>query len=102
TGWPEQARTERVLASVLFTDIVGSTSRAFEMGDQRWLDLLADHDRIVRAQVERFRGRVIKMTGDGAIATFDGPARAITCAVAITEMVSKLGLPVRAGIHTGE
>ena len=101
-GRAESARSERVLATVLFTDIVGSTSQASRLGDQRWLDLLADHDRIVRAQVERYRGQVIKMTGDGAVATFDGPARAITCAVAITEMVSTLGLPVRAGIHTGE
>ena len=101
-GRPESARTERVLATVLFTDIVGSTSRASRLGDQRWLDLLADHDRIVRSQVDRYRGRLIKMTGDGAVATFDGPARAITCAVAIAEMVSTLGLAVRAGIHTGE
>lgn len=102
TGRRESARTERVLATVLFTDIVNSTSRASELGDQRWLDLLGDHDRIVQSQVERYRGRVIKMTGDGAIATFDGPARAITCAVAIAEMVSRLGLLIRAGIHTGE
>ncbi|HSJ71216.1 MAG TPA: adenylate/guanylate cyclase domain-containing protein [Acidimicrobiia bacterium] len=102
TGRRESARTERVLASVLFTDIVGSTSRASELGDQRWLDLMGDHDRIVRSQIERYRGREVKMTGDGAIATFDGPARAIACAVAITEMVSELGIVVRAGIHTGE
>lgn len=101
-GRPESARTERVLATVLFTDIVGSTSQASRLGDQRWLDLLADHDRIVRSQVERYRGRIIKTTGDGAVATFDGPARAITCAVAIVETVSALGLAVRTGIHTGE
>lgn len=102
TGRRDSAPTERVLATVLFTDIVDSTSRASELGDQRWLDLLGDHDRIVQAQVDRYRGRVIKMTGDGAVATFDGPARAISCAVAITEMVQRLGLPIRAGIHTGE
>ena len=102
TGRRESTRTERVLATVLFTDIVGSTSRAARLGDQRWLDLLGDHDRIVRSQIERYRGRVIKMTGDGAVATFDGPARAIACAVAISEMVRMLGLEVRAGIHTGE
>lgn len=102
TGRRESARTERVLATVLFTDIVGSTSRASLMGDQRWLDLMGDHDRIVRSQIERYRGREVKMTGDGAIATFDGPARAVACAVAITEMVSELGIVVRAGIHTGE
>jgi class 3 adenylate cyclase len=102
TGRKESPRTERVLASVMFTDIVGSTSAASQMGDQRWLDLMGDHDRIVRSQIERYRGREVKMTGDGAIATFDGPARAIACAVAITEMVSELGIVVRAGIHTGE
>lgn len=102
TGRRESTRTERVLATVLFTDIVGSTLRAARLGDQRWLDLLGDHDRIVHSQIERYRGRVIKMTGDGAIATFDGPARAIACAVAISVMVSMLGLDVRAGIHTGE
>ena len=101
-GRQVSVRTERVLATVLFTDIVGSTSQASRLGDQRWLDLLADHDRIVRSQVERYRGRLIKTTGDGAIATFDGPGRAIACAIAINEMVSRLGLPIRAGIHTGE
>ena len=102
TGRFDSARSERVLATVLFTDIVDSTSHASDLGDQRWLDLLVDHERIVESQVARYRGRVIKMTGDGAIATFDGPARAISCAVAITEMMQRLGLPIRAGIHTGE
>jgi class 3 adenylate cyclase len=91
-----------VLATVLFTDIVGSTARAASMGDQRWLDLLDEHNRIVRAQLERFRGREIKMTGDGCVATFEGPARAVVCAAAIREQLAAIGLSMRAGIHTGE
>jgi class 3 adenylate cyclase len=102
TGRREVARIDRVLATVLFTDIVDSTALAATMGDQRWLDLLNEHDRIVRSQIERFRGREVKMTGDGAIATFDGPARAIECAVSVTTMLAAIGLVVRAGIHTGE
>lgn len=102
TGRREAARVDRVLSTVMFTDIVDSTSRAAAMGDQRWLDLLAEHDRIVRAQLARFRGREIRMTGDGCIATFDGPARAVRCAAAITEELSTIGIPIRAGIHTGE
>jgi class 3 adenylate cyclase len=91
-----------VLATVLFTDIVGSTALASSLGDQRWLDLLEHHNRIVRAQLERFRGREIKMTGDGCVAIFDGPARAVSCAVEIVEQVAAIGLELRAGIHTGE
>ena len=102
TGKQEAVRGDRVLATVLFTDIVGSTALASSMGDQRWLDLLETHNRIVRAQLDRFRGREIKMTGDGCVATFDGPARAVECAVEILEQVAAIGLDLRAGIHTGE
>lgn len=102
TGRREKARVDRVLATVLFTDIVDSTALASSMGDERWLDLLAEHDRIVRVQLERFRGREIRMTGDGCLATFDGPARAVACAAAIGEQLATIGLSVRAGIHTGE
>jgi class 3 adenylate cyclase len=93
---------DRVLATVLFTDIVGSTERAAEIGDQRWRWLLDEHDTIVRREIERFRGRPVKSTGDGFLATFDGPARAIRCAVALGEAVRPLGIDVRTGLHTGE
>ncbi len=102
TGTHDVAQQDRVLATVLFTDIVGSTATAAAMGDQRWLDLLSEHDRIVRAHLARFRGREVKMTGDGCVATFDGPARAIACAAAIDQQLPSIGLEVRAGIHTGE
>jgi class 3 adenylate cyclase len=87
---------------VLFTDIVDSTGQAARMGDRRWGELLATHDNLIRAEVDRFRGRVVKFTGDGVLATFDGPARAIHCACAIRDAVHALGLEVRAGLHTGE
>jgi class 3 adenylate cyclase len=87
---------------VLFTDIVGSTERAGELGDRAWRDLLASHDALVRQELERHRGREIKTVGDGFLATFDGPARAIRCAVAATRAVSQIGLQMRAGLHTGE
>jgi class 3 adenylate cyclase len=102
TGKRERTRVDRVLATVLYTDIVGSTAMASSMGDQRWLDLLGEHNRLVRSQLERFRGREVKMTGDGCVALFDGPARAVACAAAIVEHVSAIGLTIRAGIHTGE
>jgi class 3 adenylate cyclase len=102
TGKREAPRTDRVLATVLFTDIVESTSRASAMGDERWLDLLGDLDRIVRSEVQRFRGRVVKMTGDGCLAVFDGPARAVAAAAAIRDLAGEIGLEIRAGIHTGE
>jgi class 3 adenylate cyclase len=102
TGKRESTRVDRVLATVLYTDIVGSTALASSMGDQRWLDLLGEHNRLVRSQLERFRGREVKMTGDGCVALFDGPARAVACAAAIVEHVSAIGLTIRAGIHTGE
>ena len=94
--------SDRVLATVLFTDIVGSTEHAARMGDRRWKDLLAAHDALVGAEVERFRGRMVKSTGDGMLATFDGPGRAIRCTCAIRDSVLSLGVDVRAGLHTGE
>lgn len=102
TGRRESVRADRVLATVLFTDIVDSTAMAARIGDERWLDLLADHNAIVRTQLERFRGRETKMTGDGIVAVFDGPARAVSCAAAIADRVSAIGLQIRAGVHTGE
>ena len=94
--------TERALATVLFTDIVGSTERAAELGDKRWRGLLERHDASVRRQIEVHRGREVKTMGDGFLATFDGPARAIRCADAIRAELDGIDLDVRVGIHTGE
>jgi class 3 adenylate cyclase len=91
-----------VLATVLFTDLVGSTERAAELGDRRWRELLEAHHAAVRRDLERFGGREIDTAGDGFLAAFDGPARAIRCASAVVDAVSGLGLEVRAGVHTGE
>jgi pimeloyl-ACP methyl ester carboxylesterase len=102
TGARHAREPDRALATVLFTDIVGSTARAAEMGDQRWRDLLAHHHALVRRELGRFRGREVKTVGDGFLATFDGPARAIRCACAIREGVRPLGIEIRAGLHTGE
>jgi pimeloyl-ACP methyl ester carboxylesterase len=102
TGVRRAARSDRVLATVLFTDIVGSTERAAELGDGRWRDLLQAHHAAVRAQLDRYRGREIDTAGDGFLATFDGPARAIQCACAIRDRLASLGLQVRSGLHTGE
>ena len=102
TGTRQAAETSRVLATVLFTDMVESTSRAVALGDARWRALISDHDRLVRAQLARFRGREIDRRGDGFLAIFDGPARAIRCALSIIERVHELGIQVRAGLHTGE
>jgi class 3 adenylate cyclase/predicted alpha/beta hydrolase len=93
---------ERALATVLFTDIVGSTARAARLGDRAWRQLLERHDAVVRRQLATHRGREVKTMGDGFLATFDGPARAIRCAEALQEELAQLGLEVRAGIHTGE
>jgi class 3 adenylate cyclase/dihydrofolate reductase len=93
---------DRVLASVLFTDIVDSTGRAASLGDRRWRQLLDRHDRVARTEVERFRGRLIKSTGDGILATFDTPTRAIRCAVELINKLAESRLRIRAGIHTGE
>ena len=86
----------------MFTDIVGSTRHAASLGDLRWRSLLDEHDELTRREVERFRGRLVKSTGDGQLATFDGPARATRCAVALTDAVRTLGIELRAGLHTGE
>jgi class 3 adenylate cyclase len=102
TGTRPAAEPDRVLATVLFTDIVASTERAAELGDRRWRDLLFSHHAIVRRELERFRGRQVKTVGDGVLATFDGPARAVRCACAIRDGVRGLGLSLRAGLHTGE
>jgi class 3 adenylate cyclase len=102
TGSRGAPEPERALATVLFTDIVGSTERAAELGDARWRDLLQRHDAMVRAELARHRGKEIKTVGDGFLATFDGPARAIRCACSIRESARGLGLDIRSGIHTGE
>ena len=91
-----------MLATVVFTDIVGSTNRAVALGDRAWRDLLDRHHAIVRRELERHRGREVDTAGDGFLATFDGPARAVRCACAIRDAVRDLGLEVRAGVHTGE
>lgn len=102
TGQRPEPRVDRALATVLFTDIVGSTERTAEVGDRRWRELLDAHDRAIRAELDRHRGREVNTTGDGFLATFDGPARAIRCAAAIREAARRVGLEVRAGLHTGE
>jgi class 3 adenylate cyclase len=102
TGVREAPEPDRLLTTVLLTDIVGSTERAAELGDSRWRDLLEAHHTAVRRELGRFRGREIDTAGDGFLATFDGPARAIRCAEAIVEAVRRLNLEIRAGIHTGE
>lgn len=102
TGALRETEPERMLTTILFTDIVSSTQKALEIGDTRWHHLLDSHNTIVRKELTRFRGKEIKTTGDGFFATFDGPARAIKCARAISDDVRQLGIEVRAGLHTGE
>ena len=102
TGGRHGASLDRILSTVLFTDIVGSTRRLAELGDARWADLLAQHDGLARREIERHRGRYVDSTGDGLLATFDGPARAVRCAQALAAAVGELGLDIRAGCHTGE
>jgi class 3 adenylate cyclase len=102
TGQQADVADDRVLATVLFTDIVDSTRRAAEIGDRDWRALLDAHDAVVRVQLARFRGREVNRTGDGFLAMFDGPQRAIRCAMAIRDAVQALGIEVRAGLHTGE
>jgi class 3 adenylate cyclase len=102
TGSRAHVPIDRVLATVLFTDIVGSTEMAASLGDQRWRDLLDHHHATVRRNLTRFRGREVKTTGDGFLATFDGPARGVRCACAIADEIRSIGIEVRAGLHTGE
>jgi class 3 adenylate cyclase len=102
TGSRREREPDRVLATVLFTDIVGSTEHAARLGDRGWRDLLGRHDAIVREQLGRWRGQELKTVGDGFLATFDGPARAVRCADEIVDSVEPLGIEVRAGLHTGE
>lgn len=102
TGSRAARRAERILSTVLFTDIVESTAHAARIGDRAWRELLDRHDELVRSQIDRHRGRAVKSTGDGFLATFDGPARAIGCASAIAGGVRRLGIDVRAGLHSGE
>ena len=91
-----------MLASILFTDMVGSTERASTLGDRRWRGLLESHDAVARTVIDQHGGRLVKLTGDGVLATFDGPGRAIRCAAAMREAMAPLGIEIRAGLHTGE
>ena len=102
TGRPAAAHSDRVLSTVLFTDIVDSTRRAAELGDRRWRELLQQHERVCQRELDRHRGRLVKSTGDGLLATFDGPARAVQAALAMQDRARSLGLELRAGAHTGE
>jgi class 3 adenylate cyclase len=102
TGMRSMPEPDRMLATIMLTDIVGSTERVAAMGDRKWKDLLERHNDAVRRELARFRGREVKTTGDGFLATFDGPGRAIQCAQAIAESAHKLGIEVRGGLHTGE
>src|SRR5436305_4077430 len=102
TGSRSEQDVDRVLATVMFTDIVDSTRRAAELGDRQWRALLDRHDETVRQQLKRFRGSEVKNLGDGFMATFDGPARSVRCAAAISESMRPLGIAVRSGLHTGE
>ena len=95
-------RDDRMLMTILFTDIVESTETATRLGDKRWRELLDDHHRVVREQLERYRGHEVETAGDSFLATFDGPARAIECAQAIVESAASIGITLRAGLHTGE
>jgi pimeloyl-ACP methyl ester carboxylesterase len=102
TGVRPHPALDRVLATVLFTDIVGSTELAADLGDRRWRDLLEQHNGLVRRELDRFRGRELSTAGDSFLATFDGPARAVACAVSIREGARRLGIQIRFGLHTGE
>ena len=93
---------DRALAAVLFTDIVGSTTQAADLGDSEWRKLLDSHDEVVRTLVEQHRGHLVKLTGDGVLARFDGPGRAIQCAFALRNALARIGVRIRAGLHTGE
>ena len=99
---PVSATADRILATVLFTDIVDSTKRLRTMGDTAWRDVLGQHNELIQFELDRYRGRLIKHTGDGVVALFDGAARAVECAAAIIARVTTIGLQIRAGLHTGE
>jgi class 3 adenylate cyclase/DNA-binding CsgD family transcriptional regulator len=101
-GWPVRPARERIITTLLFTDIVGSTQRAAELGDRRWAELLARHHQLVERELARHGGRRVRWTGDGMLATFDAPAQALRCALALTKAARALGLELRAGAHTGE
>jgi class 3 adenylate cyclase len=101
-GAAQRAARDRILATVMFTDIVEATRRAAELGDRRWRELLYDHHALVRAQLARFHGREIDTAGDGFLAAFDAPARAVECACAVVREVHRLGVEIRVGLHTGE
>jgi class 3 adenylate cyclase len=102
TGTRRETEPDRVLATVLFTDIVGSTERVAAVGDRAWRELLDRHDAAAREEIARFRGRIVKSLGDGFLATFDGPARGVRCAAAVAERMRPLGIELRSGLHTGE
>ena len=102
TGVRRVPESGQVLATLLFTDIVGSTERVANLGDEKWRELLDAHNAVLRREIGRFRGREVATTGDGFLATFDGPARAVRCALATRDAVRSLGLEIRAGVHTGE
>jgi class 3 adenylate cyclase len=102
TGTRRLPEPDRVLATVLFTDIVGSTERATELGDRRWREVLEQHHGLVRSELARARGREVDTAGDGFFAAFDGPARAVRCAKSIADGVQELGIAIRSGLHTGE
>lgn len=102
TGVRPELEVDRVLATVVFTDIVGSTDRAASLGDRRWRQVMELHDHLVRSKLEEFRGRLVRTTGDGMLATFDGPGRAIRSAVAIRQGLEGVGVDIRSGVHTGE
>lgn len=102
TGARTPRAADRLLMTILFTDIVGSTEKANALGDEKWRDLLLQHNELVRKELNRFRGREVKTTGDGFLASFDGPARGIQCACAIRDATAQLDLPMRLGLHTGE
>ncbi len=102
TGRRHVVATDRVLSTVLFSDIVGSTEQAAAVGDRRWREILDQHDAVVSRKIETYRGNLVKSTGDGVLATFDGPARAISCGRDIRDNLQPLGIDVRVGLHTGE
>jgi class 3 adenylate cyclase len=102
TGTRPQHQADRVLATILFTDIVGSTEKVSNLGDAAWKETVSVHDERAKAEIDRFQGRYVQTMGDGLLATFDGPARAVRCAQAIGAAVAPLGLEIRAGVHTGE